>query len=109
MTIKAFASVLALSSAMLLGGQAYAQTMVGGMSVTDEDLPKVQERCDQLALADSTESATETTSAGTDDTGAATSDSDVEDTNEMANATTPTIDLDSITLEACTEAGLTTE
>ncbi|HTM77912.1 MAG TPA: hypothetical protein VL133_09820 [Devosia sp.] len=107
MTFKAFASALAISSAMLLGGQAYAETMVGGMSVSDANLPKVQERCDQLALADSTASPTDTTIVGTDDTGGATVDAPVEPVNEMANATAETIDLESITLDACKAAGLT--
>ncbi|HTM79210.1 MAG TPA: hypothetical protein VL133_16470 [Devosia sp.] len=107
MTFKAFASALAISSAMLLGGQAYAQTTVGGMSVSDVDLPKVQERCDQLAQADDPTEAPTVAADTPDATGAAGSADTVEPVNEMANATTQTINLETITLEACKAAGLT--
>ena len=107
MNIKTIASALAISSAMLLSGSAYAQTVIGGATVSAEDLPKVQERCDQLALDASTASATETdadadaaTEADTTATEATT------DVNAPADATTA-VDLEALTLEACTEAGLT--
>ena len=107
MSIKTIASAIAISSAMLLSGSAYAQTVIGGATVSAEDLPKVQERCDQLALDASTASATETdadadaaTEADTTATEATT------DVNAPADATTA-VDLEALTLEACTEAGLT--
>ena len=111
MNIKTIASAIAISSAMLLSGSAYAQTVIGGATVTAEDLPKVQERCDQLALDASTASATETDAdadAATD--GAATAGeattAATTDVNAPADATTA-VDLEALTLEACTEAGLT--
>ena len=103
MNIKTIASAIAISSAMLLSGSAYAQTIIGGATVSAEDLPKVQERCDQLALDASTASATETDADAKADTAGTEATTDV---NAPADAITA-VDLEALTLEACTEAGLT--
>ncbi|WDR03858.1 hypothetical protein PSQ19_07435 [Devosia algicola] len=109
MNIKTIASAIALSSAMLLGGSAYAETMIGSTTVMEADLPAVQQRCDQLALASDT-SATESDAMGTDSTagGSAANVEDAEEVNELEQVTT-TIDLDTVTLEQCQEAGLIAE
>jgi len=123
MNIKTLATALVLSTSMFAGSSAFAATMVGSMSVTDEDLPAVQQRCDQLALANTNESLTESSSATKNDTGSAVADSgtsendssagaadattsSTEQVNEAANSVTKSIDLDTITIEQCRTAGL---
>jgi len=118
MTVKSALSVVALTVAFT--GAAFAQgMMINGAAVSETDMPAVQERCDQLANASSTESLSPTTedgeASGTDggDTNSATSTTAADGTldnaptaNAAQNATT-TIDIDAITLEACTEGGFT--
>ena len=117
MSIKTFASAIALTSAMLFGGAAYAQTMIGSMEVSADDLPAVQQRCDAPALSASTESLSTTTdttamTSGSDNTAEttagsadATTTTSPEKVNEVADASTK-IDLETITLEQCKTAGL---
>ncbi|KKB80022.1 hypothetical protein VW35_06095 [Devosia soli] len=116
MTIKSALSVVALTVAFT--GAAFAQgMMINGVAVSAEDQPAVQERCDQLSNAATTESLAPTTEDGEAsntpgaDTNSATSTTAADatlDNAPTANATqnaTTTIDLDTITLEACTEGG----
>jgi hypothetical protein len=105
MRLKTIASALVLSSAMIFGGSAFAQTTIAGQAITADDLPKVQERCDQLSLAATTPSLTETKPADDTAGGADATVDDAENTNELANATSK-IDLDSVTIEDCAAAGL---
>jgi hypothetical protein len=115
MNIKSALSILALSTSLAFTGSVMAQTSINGVDVSDADLPAVQERCDQLLVADttaSTSTATESSepdsNASDDSSGAA--DATIEDApavNEMANMTS-TIDLDTIDLQACLDAGLVT-
>ena len=113
MHVKSIVSAIALSAALALSGPAFAQTMFNGVELSAEDLPAVTERCEQLVTAASTESETETTSdepaaADSTETTAATTEAttDVPAVNEVEAATTTSIDLDTITLEQCTAAGL---
>ncbi len=88
---KALVSPLALAFGLGLTGAAAAQIMLGDQMVLDEDLPAVQEHCDRLALAAST---------------ASTDDDDVSvDVDETDNATTG-VELTTITLQQCIDAGL---
>lgn len=109
MHVKSIVSAAALSAAMLLSGSAFAQTMFNGVELSADDLPKVTERCEQLATAESSQSATDTTTAdsSTDDTagGSDATINEAPEVNEVA-AATATVDLDTVTLEQCTEAGL---
>lgn len=122
MHVKSVVSALALSAAMMLSGGAIAQaqtaTMMGDVSISAEDLPKVEERCVQLVTASSTESLTTDTDSGADEgtkdgsnddeANAGSNDAtieNVEEVNEIADATA-TVDLDTITLEQCAAAGL---
>lgn len=116
MTIKSALSILALSTSLAFAGSAMAQTSINGVDVSDSDLPAVQERCDQLLVADTTEStstatddAAEAENNGADDTASAADATidDAPDVNEMANMTS-SVDLDTITLQACLDAGLVT-
>ena len=111
MTIKSVLSVAALTIA--LTGASYAQgMMINGAAVSETDMPAVQERCDMLSNAESTEALSEGTETDTNDD--ATSDNDSATTsdtpavNEVANATT-TIDLDTIDLQACVDCGFVTQ
>jgi hypothetical protein len=123
MRVKSVVSALALTSAMFLSTGAFAQTMFNGAEVSADDLPGLQQRCTELVTASTNESLTETESVtsssdDSDDDGTdSQSDADdnageanaltesVPDVNEVVNATSG-IDLDSVTLEDCTEAGL---
>ncbi len=107
-------SSLALGAAMLLSTGAMAQTMVGGQSVSAEDLPKVEAQCAALVAAqtNSTGGVTNTDVDGGSDSDEAeapqTADpaaSDADGANQ-ADQATATIDLDVITLEDCKAANL---
>lgn len=109
MQVKTLVSIVAVSAALAFSGPAWAQTMFNGAPLSADDEPKVQARCDELANAENTESLAEQTNADDDanDAGQAAAGAEaVPQANEAENATS-TIDLDTITLEMCTEAGLT--
>ena len=113
MHVKSIVSALALSAALALSGPAFAQTMFNGVELSAEDLPAVTERCEQLVTAAGTAGTAETTTedaaaADSTETTAATAEAttDVPAVNEVEAATTASIDLDTITLEQCTEAKL---
>lgn len=114
MTIKSVLSVAAITVA--LTGASFAQGMtINGAAVSESDMPAVQERCDQLANASSTESIAGTTEDGntssTADSTAGGTDATITEApavNEAQDATA-TIDLDTITLEACTAGGFVTQ
>lgn len=105
MTIKSALSVAALTIA--LSGAAFAQGMtINGVAVSEADQPAVQERCDGLATAESTESLTESSDSSEDSTAGGTDAAvvDAPAVNE-AQAATATIDLDTIDLQACIDGG----
>jgi len=120
MTIKSAISVVALTVAF--SGAAFAQgMMINGSAVSETDMPAVQERCDQLANAETTQplSTTEDESSNTTNndgnSGSSSSTAGVDATvetapavNEVQNATT-TIDLDTISLQACVDGGFVTQ
>lgn len=112
MTIKSALSVAALTVA--LTGAAFAQGMtMNGVAVSETDMPAVQERCDQLSNAEATQSLSPTvdSSSETGSNGTAANDAVIENapsTNEVQNATT-TIDLDTISLQACIDGGFVTQ
>ncbi|QQR40142.1 hypothetical protein [Devosia rhizoryzae] len=117
MSIKSAVSAVALASAMMIV-PAFAQDaaapmsgdmMIGGLTIAEGDMPAVQAACDELSTAANT-----SLSDSTEDGAAAGTNTTEEDPTRAAdqppaegldNATT-TIDLSSITLEDCTEAGL---
>lgn len=121
MHIKNLVSPIALALALSFAGGASAQTMVGGVEVSAEDLPEVENLCNSLA-AGANETLAETNdsiaSDGDDDDGDDGEDGEADDgqadpdpaaddgaASDLDNALT-TIDLDTITLEQCREAGL---
>lgn len=102
MNIKLIATSSALVLGLAFAAPAMAQTMIGSMSVSAEDLPKVQAQCDTLA-------AIPPASLGTDTTAEAKTENEVVPAEAAPNATaqaTTTVDLTTITLDQCVEAGL---
>lgn len=113
MHVKSIVSAIALSAALALSGPAFAQTMFNGAELSADDLPKVTERCEQLVTASTTESLTETeeSTAGGNEAAsenAGSADATIENAPAVndAAAATAGVDLDTITLEMCKEAGL---
>lgn len=105
-------SSLALATALSFSGAALAQTTVNGLTVSAEDLPKVQAQCDTLAMAATAEESTTSTNAAEENAPAGSTASGGSNQSEnpaapdaSANATA-TIDLSAITLEGCKAAGL---
>jgi len=112
MTIKSALSVAALTIA--LTGAAFAQGMtINGVAVSEADQAAVQERCDGLANAESTESlasapaedSSTDTSGGNDATAANDAVTEGAPAVNEAQAATATIDLDTIDLQACVDGG----
>lgn len=112
MTIKSALSIIALTTSLAFSGSAMAQTSINGVDVSDSDLPALQERCDELSVAANESLVTNSSDSNTDSSAdAGSADATITDApavNEMANLTS-TIDLDTVTLEACVDAGLVTQ
>ena len=105
MTIKSVLSATALLAGIAFSGSAFAQTMVGTLDVSDENLPFVQTQCDALALEalENVEPTVESTEPEADP-------SEAEATEEQAANEAPAdLDLSMITLEDCKAAGLVAE
>lgn len=103
---RSFISALALAGAMMLSGAVMAQTVVGGATVSAEDLPKVQAACDTLAAKEQAGSGA-ASDANTDANAEASTDATSGETDAGIDATTTkSIDLALLTYEACKEAGL---
>ncbi|MDB5538911.1 MAG: hypothetical protein JWQ89_638 [Devosia sp.] len=105
---RSLLSALALTGAMMISGAAMAQTVVGGVTVSAEDLPKVQSACDTLAAKAnaSTSATTETTADANASTEPSTDATTGETDAGVDAATTTSIDLALLTYESCKEAGL---
>lgn len=91
MTIKALATPLALLAGLAFGTGAFAQTTVGTITVSDEDLPHVQSYCEDLAE--------EREGVNGDQ------ESDDAEPSPLEEVQTD-VDLTSITISDCEEAGL---
>jgi len=124
MHIKAIVSAAALAAALGLGTTAYAQTMIGGQTISEADMERVKLHCEDLQTAenqaagavdddseadDATE-ATETTGTpvDTDEDGTADETQPAEDAEDTDTAAVGALDMDAITLEHCKEAGFIT-
>ena len=106
MQVKALFSVLAVATALSFAGPAFAETTINGAVVSADDLPKVQARCDELAgTADNSLSGNTPCANNSDAASADATTTDTPKVNEVDNATSK-IDLDTLTVEACTTAGL---
>tara|TARA_R110002020_G_scaffold2200_17_gene10242 strand:+ start:269 stop:613 length:345 start_codon:yes stop_codon:yes gene_type:complete len=103
MNIKSLVSVTALTAAMAFSVPAFAQTMIGDMSVSEDDMAQVSAYCEELYAASTTE-------AGGDDEEAQSEGANVSESEPAPSGTSQavtTIDLSTITLEQCNEAGIT--
>jgi hypothetical protein len=110
MTFKTVTCAIVMGSALLFGGAAYADTMVGSSTVTDADLPAVQARCDMLATSDNaslTQNTDDNVAPESNDGAADATDNQTSAVDEAQAATTTSIDLDTVTAEQCKAAGLT--
>lgn len=114
MHIKTLVSASTLAIALGLVGPAFAQTSIGGQTLSEGDMTRVQTYCEDLqneanqaagATGDEDELNEEDDGSSTDDTSttAGTDDDDSDDTADVG-----TIDMDLITLENCSEAGFIT-
>lgn len=109
MQVKTLVSILAVSTALAFAGPASAQTMFNGAPLSDDDLPKVQARCDELANAATTESISEDGADQDDQSNdAGQADATIESAPQANEDATTAVDLDTVTLEMCNDAGLTT-
>lgn len=132
MHFKALVSAIALGAAVSLSGSVSAQeVMINGIVIPEDEMAAVQARCDDLAEAAENESIVsesdddEAADDGAADDGAADDDAagdadaaaddagdadatieDAPEVNEMDEATTTVIDLATIDLQACIDAGL---
>lgn len=113
MQLKALASTIALAAALAISGPVYAQSMINGVTIPEDELPAVQQRCDDLKNAADTESlASEGQDTEGDEPVEDAGEAEVEDapeTDGTAEATTTVVDLDTIDLQACIDAGLVME
>jgi hypothetical protein len=116
MNIKATISTIALVAGLALTGPAFSQTILNGVEVAEDDLPAVQQRCDEL-LADDTQSLVSDDANEDDDNsadagnGEPATEADTLNSQPEAAGTANTftdVDLETITLEACVDAGLVT-
>ncbi|GHA16062.1 hypothetical protein GCM10007989_08830 [Devosia pacifica] len=110
MHIKTLVSTFAIGAALAFAGPAAAQTMINGTEISEDDMAAVEARCDELFVASATDSIANDNDDGIeeDNDSAGSIDATIEDApdvNDLENATT-TIDLDTIDLQACMDAGL---
>lgn len=105
MQVKTLFSVLAVATALSFAGPAFAETTINGAVVSADDLPKVQARCDEIANTATSSLSTDDTAMKSDAAAADATTTDTPKVNEIDQATS-TIDLDTLTVETCTTAGL---
>ena len=102
MNIKSVVSVAALTAALAFSAPAFAQTMVGDVSVEEADLARVTTYCEELSAAALTEPAGD--DDGMEDGGA--NNSETETAPNGTDQALTTLDLSTITLGGCIEAGI---
>ncbi|QQR37599.1 hypothetical protein JI749_08330 [Devosia oryziradicis] len=111
MHIKTIVSAVALSAAVTFGGVAYAQdaalpTMIGEQQLTAADAQRVKTYCEDLQKADTQAADAAASDADSDANTAMTSEESEGEEGDAAAA--GSVDMDLITVEACTEAGFIT-
>jgi hypothetical protein len=105
MNIKIITAASALVLGMAFAGPSFAETMLNGVAVSDADLPAVQAKCDSLNTA--TSLSTEGTTTGMANAGSTESATPGDKAPEgTATGAATAIDISSITLDQCKEAGL---
>ncbi|SEQ03756.1 hypothetical protein SAMN05428969_1651 [Devosia sp. YR412] len=106
MHTKTIISAAALAITLGFAGPAFAQAVtLGAHTVTEAEMPLVQTRCDELSAASTAASDGSTdTTANVPTPAGTTTEGDGEQGTEEGTA--GLIELDTITLEQCVEAGL---
>lgn len=105
MQVKTLFSVMAVATALSFAGPAFAETTINGAVVSSNDLPKVQARCNELAGTTDNSLTAKDPGPKSDAAAADATTTDTPKVNEIDQATS-TIDLDTLTVEICTTAGL---
>ena len=104
MNIKTLVSVAALTAALAISAPAFAQTMVGGVSVSEADLPKVKTYCEELSI--SALNPTDGADEAPDATGDAMQSSETAPAPNGTDQALTTADLETIDLPGCIDAGI---
>ena len=99
MRITTIATAALVSTMLGLSGAAYAQTMIGNQTLTEADAERVKTYCEDLKT-DSEQAVGSSVEDATPDE--ATPDADA---SEESGGAVGTLDLSTITLEQCVEAG----
>jgi len=106
MTFRTIISSLALVSAMTLSGSAFAQAMIGDVTIPDANMADFQAKCAAIASAQTESLSTpvedETATGSVTDPATATDDPDLAGKDQLDAL------LASLTPEQCKEAGLLT-
>jgi len=104
MQVKTLVSILALSTAFAFAGPSFAQTMVNGVEVSADDLPKVQARCAEIMTSAESESLSQDNDSKETSENAAAADATTSGTVPQVDAAaqaTSTFDLDTLNAELC--------
>ena len=109
MTFRTVISSIALVSAMTLSGGAFAQAMIGDVTIPEANMSAFQEKCAAIASAQ-TESLSTPVEDATDDTATGTVAADATGNDDGDPASEDNLDalLASLTPDQCKEAGLVT-
>ncbi|HEY8574889.1 MAG TPA: hypothetical protein VIL88_00965 [Devosia sp.] len=115
MHIKTLVSASTLAIVLGFSGTAFAQTSIGGQTLSEGDMERVKVYCEDLqneanqaAGASSDESELNSTDDDSSADAAATGTATGSDEEDDDTADVGTIDMDLITLENCSEAGFIT-
>lgn len=104
MRIQTIISAAALSIALGFTGAAFAQTSIGGQTISEADQEVVKNHCEDLKLADS-----QAVQGSEDTKPVPETDNDNEKTDEPDTTAVDGVDLNMITLADCIEAGFVTQ
>lgn len=106
MHIKTLVTASTLAIALGFAGTAFAQTSIGGQTLSEGDMERVKVHCEDLQNeANQAAGATGAEGELTDDS--ASTDADATET-DSDTAAVGSIDMDLITVESCAEAGFIT-
>lgn len=114
MHIKTLVSASTIAIALGLAAPAFAQTSIGGQTLSEGDMERVKVHCEDLqneanqaAGATGAESDLNEDDSASTDNGTGT-DTDTESEDESDTAAVGSVDMDLITVETCAEAGFIT-
>jgi len=112
MHIKTLVSASTLAIALGFAGTAFAQTSIGGQTLSEGDMERVKVHCEDLQnRANQAAGATAAEGELTEEDNDSTDDTDSTDTDSEDDSDTAavgSVDMDLITVENCAEAGFIT-